>query len=88
MLLTFAKLMPNKKDTLERLNSEKDYEDQLVRNLDYYFISVLDDIKELSDAEKSKIRHSLETIRFDSMRHSDMFNMLVQKVFENESDSY
>jgi hypothetical protein len=80
--------MVNKKDALERLNFEKDYEDQLVRNLNYYFISVLDDIAGITEEEREKIRHSLETIRFDSMRHSDMFNQLVQMVFTNEADNY
>ena len=80
--------MVSKKETMDRLNFEKDYEDQLVYNLNYYFISVLDVIALLSEEEKSKIRHSLETIRFDSMRHSTMFNQLVQMVFESEKDNF
>jgi hypothetical protein len=80
--------MVSKKDTLDRLNMEKDYEDQLVRNLDYYFIAVLDDIAEITEEERNKIRVNLETIRFDSVRHSDMFNMLIQKVFESENDNF
>jgi hypothetical protein len=80
--------MVSKNDTLKRLNDEKEYEDQLVYNLYYYFLSVLDDIAILTEEEKSKIRHSLETIRFDSMRHSALFNQLVQKVFESEKDNF
>ncbi len=80
--------MVSKKETVDRLNFEKEYEDQLVYNLNYYFISVLDDIALLTEEEKSKIRHSLETIRFDSMRHSALFNQLVQLVFESEKDNF
>ncbi len=80
--------MVSKDDTLKRLNDEKEYEDQLVYNLYYYFLSVLDDIALLTEEEKSKIRHSLETIRFDSMRHSALFNQLVQRVFESEKDNF
>ena len=80
--------MVSKNDTMKRLNDEKEYEDQIVYNLNYYFISVLDDIALLTEEEKSKIRHSLETIRFDSMRHSALFNELVQKVFESEKDNF
>ncbi|MBN2051912.1 hypothetical protein JW756_00235 [Candidatus Woesearchaeota archaeon] len=80
--------MVSKNDTLSRLNKEKDYEDQLVYNLNYYFISVLNDIPLLTEEEKSEIRRKLEQIRFDSMRHSEMFNQLVQMVFESGSDKF
>ena len=80
--------MVSKKDALDRLNFEKDYEDQLVRNLDYYFISVLDDIPLLSEEQKKKIRRSLDIIRSDSMRHSYMFDQLVQMVFTSETDNF
>jgi hypothetical protein len=80
--------MVSKNDAMKRLNSEKEYEDQLVYNLNYYFISVLDDVALLTEEEKTRIRHSLETIRFDSMRHSSLFNQLVQMVFESEKDNF
>jgi hypothetical protein len=80
--------MVSKNDALKRLNDEKDYEDNLVYNLNYYFLSVLDDIALLTEEEKSKIRHSLEIIRFDSMRHSALFNQLVQMVFESEKNNF
>lgn len=81
-------IMVSKQDAMDRLNFEKDYEDQLVRNLDYYFISVLDDIPALTEDEKKKIRHSLGIIRSDSMRHSALFNQLVQMVFTSENDNF
>jgi hypothetical protein len=80
--------MVSKQDALDRLNKEKDYEDQLVRNLDYYFISVLDDIPMLSEDQKKRIRRSLDIIRSDSMRHSYMFDQLVQMVFTSEIDNF
>ena len=80
--------MVDKVSALARLNNEKDYEDQLVYNLNYYFISVIDDIVSLSDDERIKIREGLEMIRFDSMRHSVLFNELVQLVFQSEKDNF
>jgi hypothetical protein len=80
--------MVSKQDAMDRLNFEKDYEDQLVRNLDYYFMSVLDDIPLLTEEEKNKIRRSLGMIRSDSMRHSALFNQLVQMVFTSENDNF
>ena len=80
--------MVSKQDTLDRLNMEKDYEDQLVMTLNHYFIAVLDSIEDITPEEKSKLESSLKQISYDSARHSAMFDMLIQKVFENEKDNF
>ncbi|MBN2458765.1 hypothetical protein JXB28_00625 [Candidatus Woesearchaeota archaeon] len=80
--------MVSKKDTLDRLNMEKDYEDQLVKNLNYYFLSVLDDLPNMEAEERQKIRQHLTTIMYDSARHSALFNQLVHMVFTSENDKF
>lgn len=80
--------MVSKQDTMERLNKEKDYEDQLVLNLNHYFIAVLDDIKDITPEEKNKLDTNLKQISYDSARHSAMFDMLIQKVIESEKDNF
>ena len=80
--------MVNQTDTLARLNKEKDYEDKLVSNLSDYFIDSLEMIETLSAEDKNKIKDNLTTIRNDSIRHSYMFNQLIQRVMENGEDNY
>ena len=80
--------MVNQKEAMDQLNREKDYEDSLVEILTKYYLSCLEDIKELDTEKREKIREILLTIKTDSLRHSDLFNMLVQMVLENGEDNY
>ena len=43
--------MVNQKDTLTRLNKEKEYEDKLASDLMIYYMGSLKDISDLSDNE-------------------------------------
>jgi hypothetical protein len=80
--------MVSKEDTLERLNKEKEYEDSLVERLNIYFLASIDEIQDISDKEKNKLRESLSIILDESKRHSYLFNQLVQMVFENGENNY
>jgi len=80
--------MVNQKDTLTRLNKEKEYEDKLASDLMIYYMGSLKDISDLSDNEKQKIKKILSKIASDSERHSHMFNMLIQIVLENGENNY
>jgi hypothetical protein len=80
--------MVNQTDTLERLNKEKEYEDKLSADLTDYFLTVLDDISDITPAEKEKIRTGLSLIAKESTKHKHMFDMLIQKVLEYGENNY
>jgi hypothetical protein len=80
--------MVSKEDTLARLNKEKEYEDSLVERLNTYFLASIDDIQDISDKEKNKLKEFLLIILDESKRHSYLFNQLVQMVFENGENNY
>ena len=48
----------------------------------------LDNISDLNNEEKKKIKDILSEIAVDSQRHSHMFNMLIQMVLENGENNY
>ena len=78
----------DKTKALEILNREKDYEDALVDRLSIYFISRLDSIPDLSEQEKDRIEHHLTIIISESRRHSDLFNELVEMVFDSDKEEF
>jgi hypothetical protein len=80
--------MVNQTDALLRLNKEKDYEDKLVEDLSFYFIDYIDDISDLNETEKNKIKEFLNIIISESRKHSYMFNELVEMVLENGENNY
>ena len=71
-------------EALERLNSEKNYEDTLVENLSYYFIDSLEKIKDLDLEDRKIIEKNLKVIIKDSRRHSVIFDELILEVLDNE----
>ena len=80
--------MVNHTEALERLRKEKDYEDNLVKDLSNYFLSCLDNINDISEEEKEKTRDTLKTIMTESQTHSHLFNELIQHVMENGENNY
>ena len=80
--------MPNQVEALAILNREKAYEDNLVQNLDTYFIGCLDGISNLSIEDKKNINKTLTIIMNDSMRHSSLFNDLILMVLEHGENNY
>jgi hypothetical protein len=73
-----------KTKALSILNREKNYEDSLVDRISIYFISRLDTLQDLSKEERDKVEHHLMIILSDSRRHSDLFNGLVEMVYERK----
>ena len=73
---------------LERWNKEKEYEDTLVKNLTYYFLDSLDSITDITADEREKLRKQLNIIKFDSIRHREMFNNLIQIVMNDGKDNF
>jgi hypothetical protein len=80
--------MVSQRDAMERLNHEKDYEDRLVELLAEFYISCLEDIDDIETHKKAKIKEILTEIKTDSVRHSELFGMLVQMVLENGEQEY
>ncbi len=70
------------------MNNEKDYEDRLAETLTTYFISSLVSINDISNKDRKHILLGLKKIRSDSVRHSVLFNQLIQMVMENGEDNY
>ena len=80
--------MVTEKETLDRLNSEKDYEDKLAYDLDWYFIDSLPEIKDISENDKLLIKKILRTITYDSLKHSFLFTQLIEHVINNGENNY
>jgi hypothetical protein len=78
----------DKTKAMERLRDERDYEDELVVKLNEYIISRLDEIPDLNDKERERLRKDIERIAHDSLRHSYLFNDLMQTVIEDEERQY
>lgn len=76
------------RDTMERLNEERAFEEKLAIKLNTYFIASLDNIKDINDEDKKKMRNDLLTLMTDSQRHSDRFDMLLQMVIDNGEGTY
>lgn len=80
--------MVNQKEALDRLNKEKAYEDKIAGDLLNYYIVSLEEIGELSEKEKDKLRESLSKIAHDSQMHSNMFSALITYVLNNGETKY
>jgi hypothetical protein len=78
----------DKQKAFERLREERDYEDELVKRLNEYILGRIENIPELSNAERDKIRESMETIIHDSLRHAYLFSDLMQTVIEDDERQY
>lgn len=78
----------DKQRAMDRLRDERDYEDELVQKLNEYIISRLEEIKDLNDKEREKIRRDIEVIAHDSVRHAYLFSDLMQTVIEDDERQY
>jgi hypothetical protein len=77
-----------REDALRRLNLGREYEDQLVLDLDGYFLDCIDGIPDVGDSEKEKIKLSLKRILEDSRRHSMLFTQMIDMVIESGNDNF
>ena len=75
-------------EALAILNEGKDYEEKIVADLSEFFLSKLDGIEDLSEAEKDRAHNILEQLLKDSVRHTDIFNGLIERVLNHGGDSY
>ena len=80
--------MPNQKETLNRLNKEKNYEDKLADTLLNYYLESIDQIFELTSTQRNKVRDYLSKIAHESQMHSSMFNLLINYVLNNGETEY
>jgi hypothetical protein len=80
--------MVTKENTLKRLRKEADYEESLVKTLTDYFLVCLDDLEELSNKEKEKLKKSLTHIRDDSLEHKNLFEDLINQVLESGENKF
>jgi hypothetical protein len=80
--------MPNKEETIARLSGDRDLEEKLVYDLDSYFLSSLETIKDMNQSEKDFFFKTLTVIARDSVRHTGLFAGLLTKVFSDAKDSY
>jgi hypothetical protein len=78
----------DKTRAMERLKDERDYEDELVKKLDEYILTRLDELPDLNDKERERLRKNIEQIAHDSVRHSYLFSDLMQTVIEDEERQY
>ena len=78
----------NQKETLQILNKEKDYEDQLVSTLTIYFLESIDNLKDIDKKTKQIIKEILQTITQESQEHSYEFSNLIEMVLNNGEDEY
>lgn len=80
--------MPDQTKTLEILNREKEYEDALVEKLTNYFLVSIEGITDMTAEQKRITTENLKRINFDSIKHSQVFNHLIQFVVENGENNY
>lgn len=80
--------MVNQKEALTRLNKEKNYEERIAKELLNYYIVAIDDIPDINDEDKKKLKQSLSIIARDSQGHRNMFDNLITYVLNNGETEY
>ena len=78
----------DKQKAMDRLREERDYEDELVQKLNEYILSRLEELPDLNDKERERLRKDIQVIAHDSVRHSYLFNDLMRTVIEDEERQY
>jgi len=78
----------DKQRALERLRDERDYEDELVQKLNEYIISRLEELPDLKNNERDRLRKEIMIIAHDSVRHAYLFSDLMQTVIEDDERQY
>lgn len=80
--------MVSREQALEHFNNDKDYEDKLAYDINWYLTDNVDNLPELTLDEKEKIKVYLRIILEDSQRHSFMFTELIEYVIKNGKNNY
>ena len=81
-------VMAGKKETLEILNRELNFEEEVMNDLANYFLVSLDGIDDLSADELVELREKLSLLRDETEGHRDSFVELIKFVEEDGKDNY
>ncbi|MBS3077330.1 hypothetical protein J4233_03590 [Candidatus Pacearchaeota archaeon] len=80
--------MVKKRETLDILKREYDYEDDIMKDLTEFFISALGKIKGISNEEISELDVKLRLIRDESRGHKQAFCELIEFVEKDGTDNF
>jgi hypothetical protein len=80
--------MPDQVETLRILNKEKNYEEEMAKNISGYCSDSLDYIEELESSQREEIKAHLNKLAQESLKHSRMFEQLIMMVIENGDADY
>lgn len=80
--------MVSRELAIEHFNNDKEYEDKLAYDINWYLMDSLNSISGLTDDEREKIKVYLKIILEDSQRHSFMFTELIEYVIKNGKNNY
>jgi predicted nucleic acid-binding Zn-ribbon protein len=80
--------MVKKRETIEILKREYDYEDEIMKNLTEFFLASLNKIKNLSDKERTELQKKLSQIRDESRGHKQAFGELIEFVEKDGANNY
>jgi hypothetical protein len=78
----------DRQKTLERLNSEKKYEEQLADRLYGYFQDCLPGIDDMTEKQKKQTESILKLVAKESRIHSTMITKLIDQVLESAEDIF
>jgi hypothetical protein len=78
----------DKKESLRVLKREKTLEDEIIITLLEYYETSLDEISQITNENKERIKEIFLILITDSKRHSQIFEDLIKWVTENDKDSY
>jgi hypothetical protein len=81
-------IMVSKEDVLKELSKDRNYEEEISKNILYYFLDSLDEVDFLTNEEKETIISQMKIIRDESVIHKNIFNELLNYVLENGKDEY
>lgn len=80
--------MLSQTEALEHFNHDKDYEDKLAYDINFYLIDSLKNISGISEKDKAEITRLLKVIIYDTLKHSAEFTKLIEYVVENGNTQY
>jgi hypothetical protein len=81
-------MMVHKNEAIEILNREINYEDKLVKDIDFFIMYSINEIKDISKEEFLEIKEKLNKISHDSMKHFVQFSGLIDFILKDGKDNY
>lgn len=80
--------MASKKETLQILQKEFDYEDEITNNLTNVFLTAVKKLDDISEDERSQLLKKLTIIRDDSAGHRQAFAELIDFVEKDGTNNF